>query len=187
MAGALFGAIVLSRELKRIALVKPQGCPVWCFPIGEVEGQDGTVAAISVVDKQTGVNIRGKISEDFVEAEFPAGSGTQCRLYMAYDVPDGTMQPAPESAIEQASWHPVEEIVNLPPDTSAEEQPVMPFVQGLKQWIARNHELRVKGDEKFGWNLIYAKDRWIGIKPQMVLRNHLQGNQSFPTSTKRVP
>ena len=67
MAGILYGAVVLSRELKRIALVKPQGCPVWCFPIGEVEGQSGVVAATSVVDKQTGIDIRKRICEEYIE------------------------------------------------------------------------------------------------------------------------
>lgn len=60
------GGILLSRGLEYTALVKPDGCPHWCFPIG-FGHENGKQSAASVVHNQTGMTVIQNMDDEYVE------------------------------------------------------------------------------------------------------------------------
>ncbi|GMH32824.1 hypothetical protein BSKO_00658 [Bryopsis sp. KO-2023] len=170
-----FGAILLSRGLDQVALVKPDGCPAWCFPIGAKDYEIGKQAAVSVVFNQTGLQIASDLDDEFVEAEFPEGTGQYARLYIAHSLGAKTLKPLRDAQVMEAKWLPLSDVVDLPDDTCPQTHPVFPFAKGLKEFLARRHELRLgSADPEMGKILVYNKDRWMGPLPSTALKTWLQ-------------
>lgn len=63
------GAILLSKGLELTALVQPEGCPSWCFPIGCLGHEIGKPAAASVVHNQTGLDVHASLDDEFIEVD----------------------------------------------------------------------------------------------------------------------
>lgn len=149
----VMGAIMLDETLERCLLVKGwKAGASWSFPRGKKnKGEEDHACAVREVIEETGYDVHPKLKLDD-HLEFVMGQ-QRMRLYIIPGVKDDTMfAPQTKKEVSEIAWHRVDElpvangdsVVHHRGPTGLKYFMVFPFVNPLKNWIAKKRSQYVK-------------------------------------------
>ena len=155
LAVPTYGAIILNQDVTKVLLVQGYWSKTsWGFPKGKVnEEEPPHVCAIREVYEETGYDISKRINpNDYLSQVI---NDQTSWLYLISGVPDDTnFSPKTKKEIRDIKWFP---IASLPASKKEEMPPqndprnplnlthnnlymVIPFVRGLRKWLAARHK-----------------------------------------------
>ena len=155
LAVPTYGAIILNQDLTKVLLVQGYWSRTsWGFPKGKVnEEEPPHVCAVREVDEETGYDISQLINpKDYLQQVI---NDQTSWLYLIHGVPDDTkFAPKTKKEIRDIKWFPIASL----PSSKKEEMPpqndprnplnlthnnlymVIPFVRGLRKWLANRQK-----------------------------------------------
>ena len=163
LAVPTYGAIILNQDLTKVLLVQGYWSRTsWGFPKGKVnEEEPPHLCAVREVYEETGYDISQRINpKDYLSQVI---NDQTSWLYLIHGVPDDTkFSPKTKKEIRDIKWFP---IASLPASKKEEMPPtndprnplnlthnnlymVIPFVRGLRKWLAGRQKASKMGDHR---------------------------------------
>ena len=163
LAVPTYGAIILNQDLTKVLLVQGYWSRTsWGFPKGKVnEDEAPHLCAVREVYEETGYDIAQRINpKDYLSQVI---NDQTSWLYLIHGVPDDTkFSPKTKKEIRDIKWFP---IASLPASKKEEMPPtndprnplnlthnnlymVIPFVRGLRKWLAGRQKASKMGESR---------------------------------------
>jgi len=164
LAVPTYGGIILNEDLSKVLLVLGYWSKTsWGFPKGKVnEEEEPHVCAVREVLEETGYDMGPKINPDeFILKEI---SGQRCCLYIITGVPETThFAPRTKREIRDIQWFPIAGLPVAKKDEISDDPAlnpfnvsannlfmVIPFVAGIRRWIANKVNPSGRGNGRRG-------------------------------------
>jgi len=163
LAVPTYGAIILNHDLTQVLLVQGYNSRTsWGFPKGKVnEEEPPHLCAVREVYEETGYDIAQRINpKDYLSQVI---NDQTSWLYLIHGVPDDTkFSPKTKKEIRDIKWFPIASL----PSSKKEEMPpqndprnplnlthnnlymVIPFVRGLRKWLAGRQKAAKMNDAR---------------------------------------
>lgn len=130
------GGIILNEKMDKVLMVQPWRSKVWVFPRGKInKNESDEKCAIREVLEETGFDMSAYLNpNDFIEV---TRQNKNIRLYVVKGVPmDTVFETQTRKEISEIKWHSINNLPIFSRKNDAKYQHAVPFLHGLKQYIA---------------------------------------------------